>query len=103
MVLRSSDADIISQLVVKRTQMTISELISFFDFKELLRFFQLNKTCKAILTPGDPKCLRFDVLFDKRKNECKLHWPTWKEDIATILTETRSFGKMMKYVQNLLA
>ena len=78
--------------------MTVSELIPFFDFKELMRFYSLNKACKAILTPGDPHCLRFDVLFDKRKNEFKLHRPTWKEDIARELAESRSLGKVINVV-----
>ena len=80
--------------------MTISELISFFNFKELIRFYQLNKACKAILTPGGPKCLRFDVLFQKRMGECKLTWPTWREDIAAVLAETNSFGKVIQVAQS---
>ena len=66
MAFKGTGTDIISQLVVRRTQMTISELIPFLDFDELIQFYQLNKACKAILTPGNSKCLRFDVLFDKR-------------------------------------
>ena len=54
--------DDLSRLVIKRTQMTISELVPFLGHKELANFYQLNKTCKAILTPGDPKCLKFNVL-----------------------------------------
>ena len=63
----TSSNDILSQLVVKRTQMTISELMPYLDFADLISFYQLNKTCKRILTPGDSNCLRFNVLFAKRK------------------------------------
>ena len=61
-----SGEDILSQLVVKRTQMTISELMPYLNFTDLAHFYQLNKTCKRIFTPVDLNCLRFNVLFAKR-------------------------------------
>ena len=73
--LRTSDE--ISRLVIKRTQMTISEFIPFLGHKDLANFYQLNKTCKAILTPGDPKCLRFNVLLAKQ-NTSNWHDADWR-------------------------
>ena len=63
---RAVGNDILSQLVTKRTQMTISELMPLLDIVDLVHFYQLNKSCKRILTPGNPICLRFNVLFAKR-------------------------------------
>ena len=57
--------------------MTISELVPFLGFEDLAHFYQLNRTCKAIMTPNDAKCLRFDVLFSKQKLE--FAQPNWRE------------------------
>lgn len=88
--------DILSRLVVKRTQMTISELLPLLDFKDLASFYQLNKACKAVLTPSDPKCLRFDVLLGKRADACDLE-EGWQEKLSQ-LTQPQAeptFGKVM--------
>ena len=58
--------DILSQLVTKRTQMTISELMPLMEIEDLVYFYQLNKACERILTPSHSNCLRFNVLFAKR-------------------------------------
>ena len=61
--------------------MAISELMPFLDFGDLENFYLLNKTCKAILTPADPKCLRFDVLFEKGTRKDEL----WDDDLLEYL------------------
>ena len=68
--------DYITRLVRERTQMTISELVPFLTIEDLAKFYQINKTCKAILTPGDSKCLRFDILLDKQN--LNFGAPDWK-------------------------
>ncbi len=45
--------------------MTIALLFPFFDTADLIKVYQLNQAFKAVLTPGDAKCLNFEVLFDK--------------------------------------
>ena len=47
--------------------MSISELFPFFTVEDLIKVYGLNKTCKAVMTPGDSKCLRFDNLFSKQR------------------------------------
>jgi len=96
-------SDIISKLVVKRTQMTISELIPFFDFTELIKFYGLNRASKAVLTPNDSKCLRFDVLFGRWSIGSRPAAPSWREDLAAVLAETQSFGQVIKKMRSYMS
>ena len=62
--------------------MFIAELLPLLDFTDLAKFYQLNKLCKAVLTLGSPKCLRFDVLFGKRSDFRNL--PDWQDRLIAV-------------------
>ena len=66
--------------------MAISELVPLLAIEDLAKFYQINKGCKAILTPGDSKCLRFDILFDKQN--LNFATPDWKTQLAQEITRT---------------
>ena len=68
--------------------MTISELLPFLDFVDLAHFYGLNKGCKALVTPGEPLCLRFDVLFSKQKRgDIEKNTPEeWQKILATFFS-----------------
>lgn len=93
-------ADSISRLVRERTQMTISELVPFLAFEDLAHFYSLNKTCKAIMTPTDAKCLRFDVLFAKQSHEFAM--PNWRELLTQEIERSQTFGRIMVAARNSL-
>ena len=83
--------------------MTIAMLMPLLDFDDLARFYQINKTCKAILTPGDSKCLRFDILFDKRTFIDSPN-PEWRELLIMEAQPQQdpSFGKLMLLAKSFL-
>ena len=80
--------------------MTISELVPFLDFVDLANFYQLNKTCKAIMTPSNSKCLRFDVLFAQQKRDFAAE--NWRESLVTEVERHQAFGQIMITAKNLL-
>ena len=60
--------DRLTQLFSNRTQMAISELLPFLDCADLVKLYRVNRYTKSLMTPSDPRCLRFDVLFSRQPN-----------------------------------
>ena len=61
--------DPFTDLVSHKRELVIAELMPFLDLPDLVRFSSLNKSCRAILDPHSPKCLRYDVLLATRTHD----------------------------------
>ena len=49
--------------------MAIAELLPCLDLEDLIKFYQLNRYCKSLMTPGEECCLRFEILFNRQPSQ----------------------------------
>ena len=89
----SCGGDKLSLLASESDQKSIIVLLPYLSFEDLARFYQLNRACKAILTPTNAKCIKFDVLFAKQKHV--FISANWQELLALEIQQTLAFGKIL--------
>mmetsp|Transcript_22462 Transcript_22462/g.27685 ORF Transcript_22462/g.27685 Transcript_22462/m.27685 type:complete len:115 (+) Transcript_22462:37-381(+) len=73
--------DRLTLLLSNRTQMSISELLPYLDLQDLIELYKVNRYCKSLMTPSDPRCLRFEVLFQRQVSQFESAPYGWQESI----------------------
>ena len=85
--------DILSKIIIQIRQTTYQELMPYLDNIDLVHFYQVSKRTKALLTPQDSKCIRFDVFF---KDQNKRGWMS--DEAFKLLPQQERFTDVMKIV-----
>lgn len=90
--------DRLTQLFSNRTQMAISELLPFLDCADLVKLYRVNRYTKSLMTPSDPRCLRFDILFQRQSNAFAGAEAEWLERICEVQQPQVRFSDVMRVV-----